>query len=75
MILSDDDLTMIVDTEYTENDNLVVDNADDSVTSPAVCFDNDVSFRNNLLKKNATVAQALKKLDEMENEKNDGSYW
>ena len=46
---SDDDLTKIVDTEDTEKDNLVVENADDSVITPAVYFDNDVSFRNNLL--------------------------
>ena len=34
--------------------------------TPAVRFDTDVSSRNNLLEKNATVAQALKKLDGME---------
>ena len=34
--------------------------------TPAVRFDTDVSSRNNLLEKNATVAQALKKLDRME---------
>jgi len=55
-----------VSTEDIENDNLVVENADDSVTIPAVCLDNDVFFRNNLLEKNATVPQALKKLDGME---------
>ena len=56
----------LVVTEDTENDNLGVENANDSVTTPAVCFDNDVSFRNNLLEKNANFARALLKLDGME---------